>query len=224
MTLFQYFDPNNFAWFHRDGFVDSLRGFNSILMANKFCWVPCTCLSGHFSALDFVASANGNLQTFRNCPPPPSGFMLLVSTKGFPRPLRNSFLLKHFIFREMCVLSFLFLFLAAGDCGVWPHLKARAPQKNNFLHDGLDFTAQHHLTLFFCQQKEERTLCSVVVWGHSRECVLVFVNKCRIYPIQWFCVPFAPYVPFYTNYIDLILFMYFIITSFFFTYIYIYLR
>lgn len=57
---------DNFAWFHWDILVDSLQGFNAVLMGNKFCWVPCICPTGHFSARYFVVSSNGKLQTLRN--------------------------------------------------------------------------------------------------------------------------------------------------------------
>lgn len=67
-TVFQYSPPppDNFAWFRWDILADSLQGFNAVLMGNKFCWVPCICPTGHFSARYFVVSSNGKLQTLRN--------------------------------------------------------------------------------------------------------------------------------------------------------------
>lgn len=179
MTLFQYFAPDNFAWFLRDIFVYSLRGFNAILMGNKFCWVPCICPSGHFSALDFVAFANGNLQTLRNwfmslslslthahARPPrrhththtpaqthSQWVYITCLHEGIPPAPPQLISLETLHFQKTCVLSFFFLFLAAEVCAVWPHLKALAPQKNNFLHDGLGSTTWHHLSLFSASKR-----------------------------------------------------------------------
>lgn len=123
-TVFQYPPPtsDNFAWFHWDILADSLQGFNAVLMGNKFCWVPCICPTGHFSARYFVVSSNGKLQTLRNWFMSGTRLSLSLSLsvslyylsprRDSPAAPHNSFLSKHFIFRK-CV--FFLFFAAAGE-------------------------------------------------------------------------------------------------------------
>lgn len=109
-------------------------------------------------------------------------------------------------FQRMRVLSFFFLFLRA----VWPHLKARALHKNNFLHDGLDFTMRHRLSLFSASKRTRGQcvlqLLEVIAVNMFFLSIYAPCTNANFYPIKWFCVSFASYIPFYTYYIALMLF------------------